>query len=136
MPVILLLWLLLLACLVVAADRLAWARAALLSLLLLALSAWWLVDRISGDGINAATLYHLQAGLEGAGVAGFSADLWRFGGLVLLSLAPLVLAAVRGRLPRLRGRRAAAGVSATFAAAFVAAIVASPLHHDVLRLQR
>jgi len=35
MPVILLLWLLLLACLVVAADRLAWARAALLSLLLL-----------------------------------------------------------------------------------------------------
>lgn len=136
MPIILLLWLLLLACLVVAADRLAWARAALLSLLLLALSAWWLVDRISGDGINAATLYHLQAGLEGAGVAGFSADLWRFGGLVLLSLAPLVLAAVRGRLPRLRGRRAAAGVSAAFAAAFVAAIVASPLHHDVLRLQR
>ena len=54
MPVILLISLLMLGCLVVAADRLAWVRAGLLSVLLLALSAWWLVDRLSGDGLNAA----------------------------------------------------------------------------------
>ena len=136
MSVILLLTLLLLGCLVAATDRLAWARAGLLSLLLLSLSAWWLVDRLSGDGINAATVYHLQAGLQGAGVAGFSADIWRFAGLALLSLAPLLLAGLRGRLPRLRGPRATAAVSGGFAAAFVAAIVASPLYDDARRLQR
>src|SRR5690606_30765433 len=136
MPLVLLLSLLLLCCLVVAADRLAWARAGLLSLLLLALSAWWLVDRLSGDGINAATLYHLQAGMQGAGVAGFSTDLWRFAGLALLSLSPLLLAALRGRLPRLRGRRATVAVSGGFVAVFVAAIVASPLYGDARRLQQ
>jgi len=136
MPLILLISLLLLGCLVVAADRLAWVRAGLLSLLLLALSAWWLVDQLSGDGINAATLYHLQTGLEGAGVAGFSGVLWRFAGLVLLSLLPLPLAAMRRRLPRLRGPRAGAGVSAAFAGVLAVAVVASPLYRDALRLQR
>ena len=32
-------------------------QAGLLSLALLAFSAWWLIDRLSGDGINSATLY-------------------------------------------------------------------------------
>src|SRR5690606_7779954 len=137
MPIVLLLSLLMLGYLVVATDHMAWARAALLSGLLLALSAWWLVDRLSGNGIDAATLYHLQTGLRGAGVAGFSADLWGFAGLALLSLSPLLLAGLRrGRLARLRARRPTAVVWAGFAAAFATAVVASPLYDDALRLQR
>ncbi|WP_202844411.1 phosphoglycerol transferase I [Luteimonas saliphila] len=137
MSTILLLSLVLLAYLLVAAERLAWAKAGLLSLLLLALSGWWLVDRLSGNGIDAATLYHLQAGIEGAGVADFSGDLLRFGGLVLLSLLPLVLVgALRGRLAGFRGRHPGPAVTATFAAIFVAAILASPLYADARRLQR
>ncbi len=137
MPIVLLLSLLMLGYLVVATDRMAWARAALLSGLLLTLSAWWLVDRLSGNGIDAATLYHLQTGLRGAGVAGFSTDLWAFAGLALLSLSPLLLAGLRrGRLARLRPHRPAAAVWAGFAAAFATAVVASPLYGDALRLQR
>ena len=67
-PTFLLLSLLLLAYLLLASDRRRWAKAGLLSLLLLALSTWWLVDRLSGNGIDAATLYHLQAGMQGAGI--------------------------------------------------------------------
>ena len=69
---ILALSLLLLLWLLVASPRLAWLKAGLLSLLLLLLSAWGLVDRLSGDGINAATLYHLRADMDGAGVSDFS----------------------------------------------------------------
>src|SRR5690606_1411431 len=77
MPTILLLSLLLLAYLLLAGERLAWLKASLLSCLLLALSAWWLVDRLSGNGIDPATLYHLQAGMQGAGVTDFSGDIAR-----------------------------------------------------------
>lgn len=65
--------LLLLLWLLVASPRLAWLKAGLLSLFLLLLSAWGLVDRLSGDGINAATLYHLRADMDGAGVSDFPA---------------------------------------------------------------
>src|SRR5690606_40081890 len=66
-----------LAYLLLAGERLAWLKASLLSCLLLALSAWWLVDRLSGNGIDPATLYHLQAGMQGAGVTDFSGDIAR-----------------------------------------------------------
>src|SRR5690606_12071185 len=118
-------------------DRLAWVKAGLLSTLLLALSAWWLIDRLSGNGIDPATLYHLQAGLQGAGVGDFSADILRFAGLALLSLLPLVLVPVlRDRMRRFRGRHPASAVSAGFVATFVAAVLASPLYADAQRLQR
>ncbi len=133
---ILLLSLSLLVYLVLAAPRLAWSKAALLSVLLLSLSAWWLVDRMSGNGIDAATVYHLQAGLQGAGVGDFSADIARFLGLALLSLLPLVLVALlRGRLARFRARHSAPAVSAGFAAAFAIAVVSSPLYADFQRLR-
>ncbi|PAL03885.1 hypothetical protein B8W90_12725, partial [Staphylococcus hominis] len=68
---ILLLSLLLLTWLLLASGRWAWWKAGLMSLLLLALSAWWLINKLSGDGLNAATLYHLGADMEGAGVSDF-----------------------------------------------------------------
>ena len=68
---ILLLSLLLLAWLFLASDKWMWWKAGSFSLLLLALSTWWLIDKLSGDGLNAATLYHLGADMEGAGVADF-----------------------------------------------------------------
>ena len=136
MTMILLLSLVLLVYLLVASETLAWTRAALLSLLLLALSAWWLVDRLSGNGIDAATLYHLQAGMQGAGIGDFSAYLLQFAGLVALSLLPLAaVPLLRGRLRRFRDRHPAPAVAATFAAAFAAAVLASPLYADARRLQ-
>lgn len=137
MTMILLLSLSLLAYLLVASERFAWFKAGLLSILLLGLSAWWLVDRLSGNGIDPATLYHLQAGLQGAGVGDFSGDIARFLGLALLSLLPLALVPLlRGRLQGFRRRHPAPAVSAGFAAIFVAAVVASPLYADAQRLQR
>ncbi|MFT3756693.1 MAG: phosphoglycerol transferase I [Pseudoxanthomonas sp.] len=116
--------------LLLASRRLAWAKAGLLSLLLLALSAWWAVDRLSGDGINAATLYHLQSGLEGAGVADFRSLIAAFGVLVLLSLLPLALVPVQ----RFRVDEHGGKVFAGFVAVFVLGVFASPLARDGLRL--
>ena len=61
------------------------AQATLLSALLLALSLWWFIDQLSGDGINAATIYHLSSGIEGAGVSDFIRPIL---GLAALSLLP------------------------------------------------
>ncbi|MDH7453511.1 phosphoglycerol transferase I [Luteimonas composti] len=136
MTPILLLSLLLLAYLLVASPRLAWLKAGLLSALLLALSVWWLVDRMSGNGIDAATLYHLQAGLQGAGVGDFGADIARFLGLALLSLLPLALVPLlRGRLRGFRLRHSTPAVSAGFAATLALAFLASPLWSDLQRLR-
>jgi len=130
--------LLLLLTLLLASPRWAWAKAILLSALLLALSAWWLIDRLSGDGLNAATLYHLYSGLEGAGVGDFSRPILAFATLALLSLAPLLLV----RLHRHRGRRLfrphgrGGAVLAGFLATFAVAVLSSPLASDALRLYR
>lgn len=136
MTLILPLSLSLLVYLLLASRRWSWLKAGLLSALLLALSVWWLVDRMSGNGIDPATLYHLQAGMQGAGVGDFSADIARFLGLALLSLLPLALVPMlRGRLQRFRHRHHAPAVSAGFAAAFAVAVLASPLHSDLQRLR-
>ena len=137
MTILLPVLLLLLACLLAASRTLAWTKAIAFSLLLLALSTWWLVDRLSGNGIDPATLYHLQAGMQGAGIGDFTGDLLRFLGLAVLSLLPLALVPLsRDRLQRLRARHPAPAVNAVFAAAFVGALLASPLYGDALRLQR
>lgn len=68
-PMLLAPCILILLALLLASPRWAWAKAAALSSLLLALSAWWFIDQLSGDGINAATLYHLHSGLDGPGSA-------------------------------------------------------------------
>lgn len=136
MPTILPLSLLAMAYLLAASDRHVWLRACLLSGVLLSLSAWWLVDRLSGNGIDAATLYHLQAGMQGAGVADFSGDIGYFLGLALLSLLPLAVAFSRGRLQGFARRHPAPIVSVGFVGAFLAAVVASPLYADLQRLQQ
>lgn len=122
--------LLLLLALLLASRRWAWTKAALLSGLLLALSAWWLVDQLSGDGFNAATVYHLRSGMDGAGVGDFARPILGFVVLALLSLSPLLL--VRRCRERRRGGVAFAG----FLAAFAAAVLSSPLSDDALRLYR
>ena len=86
---ILLLSLLLLTWLLLASRTGVWWKAGLMSLLLLTLSAWWLINKLSGDGLNAATLYHLGADMEGAGVADFKGYIAGFLALALLSLLPL-----------------------------------------------
>ncbi|MFT4248121.1 MAG: phosphoglycerol transferase I [Pseudomonas sp.] len=116
--------------LVLASPRPAWLKATLLSLLLLALSAWSLIDRLSGDGVNAATLYHLRADMDGAGVGDFSGYIAMFVTMALLSLLPLTLVRVR----RWRWQRFGAVASAGFAALFVVAVLASPLYADGKRI--
>lgn len=116
--------------LLLSTPMLARLKAGLLSLLLLASSTWWLVDRLSGDGINSATLYHLRSDMEGAGVGDFNGYIIAFVALALLSLTPLLLLRVR----RFRLPRYGAGLSAAFAALLVASVVGSPLYGDARRL--
>ena len=123
---------LLLACLLVASPRWRRVKAAVFCAWLLSLALWWLVDRLSGDGINAATLYHLQTGLKGAGIAEFRNVIAVFVVFSLLALASLLLLRVR----RFRMRRHGGWLSAAFAVTFVAAVVGSPLFADGLRLYR
>jgi phosphoglycerol transferase len=125
--------LLLLLALLLASPRWARTKAALLSALLLALSAWWLIDRLSGDGIDAATLYHLYSGLEGAGVSDFRRPILAFAALALLALTPLLLVR-RKRLFRPHGH--GGGVLAGFLATFALAVLSSPLASDAQRLYR
>jgi phosphoglycerol transferase len=109
---ILLLSLLLLCWLFLASDKWVWWKAGAFSLLLLMLSAWWLIDKLSGDGLNAATLYHLGADMEGAGVSDFKGYIAGFIVLALVSLLPLFATRVKrwrrpghgGAVRRFRGR--------------------------------
>jgi len=118
--------------LLLASPRLAWPKAVLLSLLLLLCSTWWLIDRLSGDGINAATLYHLRADMEGAGVADFAAPVALFVAMALASLLPLLAAARPIRRLQLAGQ--GRGAFAGFLAVFVVALATSPLYADGKRL--
>lgn len=121
-----------LAALVVASPRLARTKAALLAALLVALSLWWLVDQLSGDGVDAATLYHLSSGIEGAGVADFSGPLAIAAVLVLLSLLLPAWLARHARRRPVPPRPPV--VFPVFAATFLVAALASPLARDAWRL--
>ena len=127
---ILLLSLLLLTWLLLASGRWAWWKAGLMSLLLLTLSAWWLINKLSGDGLNAATLYHLGADMEGAGVSDFKGYIAGFIALALLSLLPLLTPRIKRWHHTEHGR----GVFAGFLAVWVLAIGVSPLYRDGQRL--
>lgn len=108
------------------------AQAALLSVLLLALSLWWFIDQLSGDGVNAATIYHLSSGIEGAGVADFIRPILGLVALLLLSLLPLL----RMRLDRPPLRCHGGSVVAAFLVVFAIAALGSPVAGDTLRLYR
>lgn len=125
-----------LAGLLLASPRFARTKATLLALLLASLSLWWLVNRLSGNGLDAATLYHLHSGIEGAGA-------WEFRGplalAALLLLASLLLPAWIAR--RVRRRPATPTGPATaafpaFLAVFALALLANPLARDGWRLYR
>ncbi len=118
--------------LLVLSPTLARLKASLFTLLLLSLSAWWLIDKLSGDGINSATLYHLRSDMEGAGVADFGSYIAGFLCLMVLSFSPFLLLRVR----RLRMPRHGGAVFAGFAALLVACVAASPLYGDVQRLRQ
>jgi len=113
-------------------PTLARLKAGLLSLLLLAMSGWWLIDQLSGDGINSATLYHLRSDMEGAGVGDFSAYIIGFIALLLLSLTPLLLLRVR----RLQLPRHGLPVFAGFAALLLTTVLFSPLYTDAKRIHQ
>ena len=128
---ILLLSLLLLTVLLLASRRFVWWKVSLMSVLLLALSAWWLINKLSGDGLNAATLYHLGADMEGAGVADFKGYI---AGFIALALVSLVLPALLVRRRRWAPSRHGGAVFAGFAAMWLVAIAVSPLYRDGHRL--
>lgn len=127
---ILLLSLLLLTGLFLASDKWMWWKASLMSLLLLALSAWWLINKLSGDGLNAATLYHLGADMEGAGIADFKGYIAGFIVLAVVSLLPLAVARVRRTPASVHGRQVFGG----FVLMWLVAIAVSPLYRDGQRL--
>lgn len=132
MLTILLLSLLLLVWLLLVSKTGRWVKASLLSLLMMALSTWWLVNQLSGDGINAATLYHLGADMEGAGVTEFKRVIAGYVVLMLLSLLPFALA----RITRLRRGSHGRSWFAGFASVWLVAILVSPLYADGQRLYR
>jgi len=107
-----------------------WWKAGLLSLLLIALSSWWFIDRLSGDGLNLATLYHLGADMEGAGVSEFKRVIAAYVGLLLLSLLPLLATRIT------RWRRSGHGrtLFVGFASVWLLAVLVSPLFADGQRL--
>lgn len=122
--------LLLLLALLLASPGRARAQAAALSTLLLALSLWWFVDQLSGDGFNAATIYHLSSGIQGAGTGDFARPILGLVVLLLLSLLPLL----RMRLSRPPPSRHGGGAAAAFLVVFAVAVLGSPLAGDTLRL--
>nr|WP_279432849.1 phosphoglycerol transferase I [Luteimonas arsenica] len=124
--------LLLLMVLLLASPGRARPQAALLSALLLALSLWWFVDQLSGDGINAATIYHLASGVEGAGIGDFARPILGLVALLLLSLLPLLRMRLAQPPLRWRGR----STIAVFATVFAIAALGNPLANDTLRLYR
>src|SRR5690606_22304482 len=108
-------------------------KAVLLGMLLAGLSLWWLLDRLSGDGLDAATLYHLRSGIEGAGVWEFRGPLAATAVMLLASvLLPSALAR-RARRQEPAGRHSRA-VFPAFLAVFALAAAASPLAGDGWRL--
>lgn len=128
---ILLLSLLLLTVLLLASRRWVWWKVSLMSVLLLALSAWWLINKLSGDGLNAATLYHLGADMEGAGVADFKGYI---AGFIALALVSLLLPLLLVRRRKWKESRHGGAVFAGFAATWLVAIAVSPLYRDGHRL--
>jgi len=129
------LWILLVSLFVLFALLLAsrtwlWWKAGLLSLLMIALSSWWMIDQLSGDGLNAATLYHLGADMEGAGVSDFKRVIAGYVALLLLSLLPFALT----RITRWRRPHHGKALFAGFAAAWLLAVFISPLFTDGQRL--
>lgn len=119
-----------LVCLLLVSATGVWWKAGLLSVLLAALATWWAIDQLSGDGLNAATLYHLGADMEGAGVADFKRVIAGYVALLLVSLLPLALARQR------RWRRTGHGRSwfLGFAALWIVTVLVSPLFADGQRL--
>lgn len=122
-----------LVALLLASPHRARTKAALLGLLLASLALWWLLDRLSGDGLDAATLYHLHSGIEGAGVWEFRGPLAATTAMLLAALLlPMALARrARRRAPAAGPARA---VFPAFLAVFVLAAAASPLAGDGWRL--
>lgn len=121
-----------LAVLLLGAPGRARLQAMLSSGLLLALSVWWFIDQLSGDGFNAATVYHLSSGIEGAGAGDFLRPILGLVALSLLSLAPLL----RMRLRQPPQRLAGAAIGPAFLLVFVVALAGSPMASDALRFYK
>jgi hypothetical protein len=106
------------------------AAGVLVSLLLLVV--YTASDRLTGAGITAAVLYHLRAGMEGAGLGGFAILMAATATAVLVSGAAAALAfrLVRGdHAVRHAGVRRLAGLGL-----ILAALGVNPATHDLARL--
>lgn len=93
------------------------------------LSLWLFIDALSGKGIDYAVLYHLRAGMRGAGAADFSLP------IVLLSAA-LAACLIIAFMPRLRSASKWAPAAPLFTIALLATLVFNPIVYDVATLVR
>ncbi|WP_423179444.1 sulfatase-like hydrolase/transferase [Stenotrophomonas sp. CASM110] len=93
------------------------------------LAIWLFIDALSVNGIDYAVIYHLRAGMRGAGAADFSLPIG------LLSAA-LVACLALAFMPRLHSARRWAPAGPLFAASLLATLVFNPIVYDVATLVR
>lgn len=107
------------------------AAAGVLAGLLLSL-AYAVIDRLTGSGIDASVLYHLRAGLDGAGMQSFAG---LAAGAAGAALACLVAAALAYRLIRTDNRLPLAGLRLLAGLALLAGgLWLNPATADLVRL--
>jgi len=106
-----------------------WVKSLAIALFGLASCIWWFIDQLSGNGIDYAVVYHLRAGMHGAGIGDLKGKLALFGAgallVVALSLAPLIT--------RRRSSRGV-GLSLAFVATLLLGWATSPITRDLTRL--
>lgn len=97
---------------------------------LLTLATWAFVDSLSGQGLNAATIYHIKTGLAGAGIADFYVQISKYVAEIILIV---VVAAGCSLAARKIGRTSRVAVSLYFVAVCAVATF-NPLTRDFIRL--
>jgi len=93
------------------------------------ISVWIFINALSGNGIDHAVLYHLQAGIKGAGAADFAVPILALGAGILAFTALALL-------PNLTQRPAWRYAGPAFFLAFIPSLLLNPLTRDVAKLLR
>jgi len=122
-------WVAALATLAVHSTRFRRLNLVLIASLAALLSLWIFVDALSGNGIDYAVIYHLRAGMQGAGVGDFSSSIFIIVVVLLCCLAlPL--------LPRVQRFATWRFAGPAFAVIFLSSTVLNPLTGDMATFVR